>query len=91
VVLPTQRSTALLQAEINANQDYIHQGELTAVTFAAVEQQLQDARGFAAAWHASAPQAAHLAPMLGAVTRCATEAGVTGLHFDPRLPARPSR
>jgi Tfp pilus assembly protein PilO len=88
VFLPTQRSTALLQAEIDANQDYIHQAESTTGAFAAVEQQLRDARGFAHQWQASAPQAAHLAPMLGAITRCATEARVTGLQFDPR-PAQP--
>jgi Tfp pilus assembly protein PilO len=88
IFLPTQRSTALLQAEIDANQDFIHRAETTAGTLAAVEQQLQAARGFAQDWHASAPQAAHLAPMLGAITRCATEAGVMGLHFDPR-PAQP--
>src|SRR5262245_58607934 len=84
VFLPTQRSTAAMQTEIATNQDYIRQAEISGNTLIAVEQQLQAARGFADQWHAAAPNTAHLAPLLGAITRCATEAGVMGLHFDPR-------
>lgn len=84
IFLPTQKSIASLQADLAAQQTTIGRSQSLSTALTELDGRLQAASKFSASWQADAPSARHRAPALGAVTRCATEAGVATLQFDPR-------
>jgi Tfp pilus assembly protein PilO len=82
--LPMQKQTVQLREDLRMQRQFVEQSITLAGTMASVEQDLQAARDFAGAWRESAPRASQLAPAFGAITRCATDAGVEVQQFDPQ-------
>jgi Tfp pilus assembly protein PilO len=84
VFLPMQTKTVVLRDELKSQRDFVEQSLTLASSMTNVENELHTARAFAAAWRNAAPHTDQLAPAFGAITRCAAEAGVEVLHFDPQ-------
>jgi Tfp pilus assembly protein PilO len=84
VFLPMQSKTAVLSDELATQRQFVDQSLTLVNSMAAVEDELAAARDFAAAWRTTAPPAGQLAPTFGAITRCAADAGVEVMHFDPQ-------
>jgi Tfp pilus assembly protein PilO len=82
--LPLQAKNAVLRDELRAQQQFIDGSFALANSITAIDKDLHAARDFAAAWRESAPPAGQLAPTFGAITRCAADAGVEVLTFDPQ-------
>lgn len=82
--LPMQKQTVQLRDELRMQRQFVEQSITLTGTMASIERDLQAARDFAGAWRESAPRAGQLAPAFGAITRCATDAGVEVQQFDPQ-------
>jgi Tfp pilus assembly protein PilO len=82
--LPMQAKNALLRDELRAQQQFIDGSFALTNSITSIDKELHAARDFAAAWRESAPPAGQLAPTFGAITRCAADAGVEVLKFDPQ-------
>jgi len=82
--LPMQKQTVQLREDLHMQRQFVEQALTLTGTMATVERDLQAARDFAGAWRESAPRAGQLALAFGAITRCATDAGVEMQQFDPQ-------
>jgi Tfp pilus assembly protein PilO len=82
--LPMQAKTATLRSELATQREFVTQAISLNDSMAAVDKELHATRDFAAAWREASPPAAQLAPTFGAITRCAADAGVEVLRFDPQ-------
>lgn len=84
MLLPMQKQTVQLRDELKMQRQFVEQSLTLTGAMASIERDLQAARDFAGAWRESAPRAGQLAPAFGAITRCATDAGVEVQQFDPQ-------